>query len=330
MKTAVRIALFFGILFFPPIITNAQVTLIDGVEAFVLVVYPDLPRPNEPFTVSMESNLITLSDAKITFFINGVAAKNTDGTLLQSIAPAAGKTVIVRATAETADSTYQNQVAITPQDAVLVLEPGSTIPPAYKGAALLPAGADTRIVAIPNFKNSSGVPIPPNQLVYSWRAGERQLEDFSGIGKSVLKITGPLRYRSETISAYVTTQDKRFGAYAEVAMEPATPVVRMYQVDPLIGILYSPTMPKQITMQGAEETFAAFPYFFATWPTLSWSVGGTGSGGDPTLTVRAGGAGSGTTSVRVEASDTGTLSVARTETQVSFGGSQSRSFFQGI
>lgn len=311
--------------------TKAQVTVIDGVEAFSLLTSPELPKAHQPFTVTATGTLAPLSDAKIQFFVNGVLNTESEGRpFITLTAPESGKSMIVRAVVETAEETYQNQIIVSPQDAVLILEPLSTIPETYKGAALLPARTEARIVAIPDFRTANGNSIPASELVYSWQVGERLLEDFSGIGRSTLRIEGPSRYRTETVSVYVTTQDKRFVARADVEMTPVPPVVRLYRTTPLVGTVFSTAIGASFVMSSDEDTFTAFPFFFRDWPALSWRVGGVSGGSDRALTVRSGGSGEGSANVQVEASDAETLSVARASTQVSFGNSASRPTFPGL
>lgn len=319
-----------GVLFAYPLQTNAQemTNVIDGVEVLTILTTPELVRPYETFTIQPESTLISLAEAKLRFFINGVLVSESQGkSAFSATAPAPGSSMVIKVTAETFDEFYEKQIVITPQDVVLVMEPSSTIPPGYRGAALLPAQSETRIVAMASFKTTAGVTIPASELIYSWQAGTRELEDFSGTGRSVLTVEGPLRYRSETISVYVTTKDKRFAAYAQVAMEPVTPFVRMYRADPLIGTLSVPAIGTSLTMKSEEETLVAAPFFFRSTPSLVWTVDGVNGGIAPKLTVRSSGAGDGSATVAIEASDSSTLSAVRATTQVLFGTSARTPFF---
>ena len=64
-----------------------------------------------------------------------------------------------------------------------------------------------KTVALADFQSAPGTRLPASSLVYTWRLGNRVLTDSSGIGKSTLLATAPVRYRNADITVTVTSPD---------------------------------------------------------------------------------------------------------------------------
>ncbi|MEK7100857.1 MAG: pilin, partial [Patescibacteria group bacterium] len=142
--------------------------------------------------------------------------------------------------------------------------------------------------------------------------GERVLTDASGIGRSTLVATAPVKYRDATVSLVVTTQDSSVVAQATTEIAPRDPLVRMYPYDPLLGPNYDSALGSEYTLNATEGTLRAVPYFFSAIPSIEWGVGGVAQGAQRDLTVRATGSGSGTSALEVKARIVGTPNIATT------------------
>jgi hypothetical protein len=162
--------------------------------------------------------------------------------------------------------------------------------------------------------------------VYSWKNGDQILESSSGIGKSVLTATAPVRYRDTTITLTVSTQDSSVVGQATVYIAPHDPLVRIYENDPLLGPLYDTALPASLTLAGSEDTYRAVPYYFTSIPSLSWDVNGTPSQTGKDITVRPAGNGQGTAVLNVTASSGSLGQSAEDSLSVTFGKTSSGIF----
>jgi hypothetical protein len=312
----IYIVAFFCILLGAPLAKAQTIDPFGGIEPLQVTLSPEFPQPHTTFTVTPESTLIDLTNAKITVTLNGkVIAEVTGKKPIRITAGAPGEPLLITLTAVIDGQSYVKRLPLYLEDAVVIVEPQSTIPPFYRGAALLPAQTRSRIVVIPNFQTASGR-IPTKDLSYQWSVGVRQLQEFSGIGRSVLIIEGPLPYRDAGISVIITSQDKRYIAYAEVSLQTIDSTLRVYRTDPLLGPLFVPALKDRFTMKGLEQSFIAVPYFFKEGPTLTWRVNGSTSGGD-TITVRAVG-GVGVADLRLQAQGSDVFSIANFFTSIQF------------
>lgn len=291
-----------------------------GSEPLSLLVTPNYPRPYQTVTVVPQSSAIDLTASTVTISANGVVAAQGSGAEPAYITvggPGSVTTVTMRAVY--GGQTYTKTVTLRPADVALILEPTSTSHPFYEGGALVASEGRVRLIALPDLRRSSGAVIPASELVYTWRNGEQILQGSSGIGKSVLTATAPVRYRDAVISVTVATQDQSIVAQASTALSPVEPLVRIYRTDPLLGSLFATALPRSVTMRGAEESYRAVPYHFPAAPLVSWEVNNAPGGNDKNITVRASGNGAGTALLSVSAKTPNTSQTASAAVSVTFG-----------
>lgn len=272
---------------------------IGTTESLSITINPDYPRPYQIVTVTPESTLIDLSASTVTFSVNGKVVQEGTGGESASIAiggPGVTTTIVVTATNN--GQKYTKSVVIRPADVALILEPTSTTHPFYEGASLIGNEGRVRIIAVPDLRTSSGTPIPASSLVYTWRNGEQILQGSSGIGKSVLTATAPVRYRDTVITVTVSSQDSSVVGQASVFVSPRDPVMRIYENDPLLGTRYEKALPDSIELTENEATYRAVPYYFTSTPSITWAVNGTPSQTGRDITVRPSGNGKGTAVLR--------------------------------
>jgi len=296
-----------------------------GTEPLAAIVSPQYPRPYQTVTVIPQSSAFDLAAATVSISVNGTVVAQGSGAEPAYVTvggPGTAATVTVRAT--TGGQTYTQTVVLRPADVALVLEPLSSAHPFYEGGVLVASEGRLRLVALPDLRRSSGVAVSASDLVYTWRNGEQILQSASGIGKSVLTASAPVRYRDATISVTVATQDQSVVAYAETPIAPSDPLVRIYRTDPLLGPLFSVALPTRIAMATDEESFRAVPYYFAGEPLVGWEVNSVPGGSENTITVRASGNGAGTALLTATARAPVSPSTATASLSVRFG--EKRSF----
>lgn len=291
-----------------------------GAEPLTISLSPQYPRPYQTVTVTPQSTAFDLTGSSITVTANGTVVHTGTGAERTNVTvggPGSATTIVVRAVHD--GQTYTKQVVVRPADVALIIEPAGTAHPFYRGGVALSSEGRLRIVAMPDIRTSAGTRLSPDNLVYTWRLGEQILEAQSGIGKSTLTATAPVRYRDTTITLTVTSPDSAYVAQARTVVSPSDPFVHIYRSDPLLGPLFDTALSGTIAMNGEEQTFRAVPYFFASAPALTWSVNGSASGGEKDITLRSTGSGAGSASLTASARQAATFQVADTRLTIRFG-----------
>ncbi len=290
-------------------------------DPITIILTPNYPRPYQTVTVSPRSSLLDLTASSVVISVNGGVVQRGSGTQGASFTvggPGQETKVVVSVTAPNG-KVYNKTLSIRPADVALVVEPDTTAHPFYKGLTLTAPEGRVRLVAIPDFRSGNGAVIDPNKLVYTWKLGSRVLQDASGIGRSVLVATAPVRYRDADVSLLVTSQDSSVVAEATTLISPRDPLVLIYPHDPLLGTDYNHAASNLFSLNSTEATFRSVPYFFAAAPAIEWSVSGTPQGAQRDITVRSSGNGKGSASLEVRAKLAGTTQSANSRTTLQFG-----------
>lgn len=320
MKLLVSLLLV-SLLFLTPAASHAQLSL--GSNGLSIEVSPEYPRPYEETVVTVTSTLIHLPTSEVTISVDGkVVEKGRTSVVIKT--GAGGKSMQLRASAVSPEGTYTATRTIIPAEVALIVEPLSTTHPFYDGAPLVPSSGRLRIVALADLRTPSGARVSNENISYTWRVGDKLLESESGFGRNVLQATAPPRYRDAKISVTAETKDRGVNAFAQTTVSPVDPVMRLYRKDALGGTDFSSALFETLTARNKEETITAVPYFFATAPSLSWSLNGTKSGSANDITVRSSGT-SGT--ARLEASAETEEASVSADIALLFGGGTSNNIF---
>ena len=289
-------------------------------EALSVSISPQYPRPYQTITITPRSTLLNLTNGTVVITVNGTEVERGSGVITgYARMGGPGERATVRVTATVDGQTQQKDLVIRPADVALVAEPLTTTHPFYKGAPLVASEGRIRLVAIPDVRTAPGTVVSPQNLVYTWRLGNRILEASSGIGKSVVDAVAPIRYRDVTVSVTVTTQDNAVVAYAQTTVAPVDPIIRIYRNDPLLGPLFDLAYSGNVTMNTEEETFRAIPYYFAGNPSLVWRVNSVESGTERDITVRSTGTGIGSAILSAQADGSALFQSAESSLTVRFG-----------
>jgi len=228
-------------------------------------------------------------------------------------------TVVVTMTSNS--KKYIKTLSIRPQDVVIVAEPLSTAPALYEGKPLIPLEGSVRVVAIANVKNTAGKAIDQSKLSYVWTVDNTTMLSASGIGKDTIVVASPLQYRERGVSVKVMSQDGSVASGAALSLSPHEPTVRMYESDPLLGVLFDKAIYGTHNIVGGERSMYGVPYSFSTTkgsPTLQWFLNGTAAQTGPSITLRPTGSGAGNASLSLVAS-AGGLTTASANLSLSFG-----------
>lgn len=296
-----------------------QLPGIGGLEPLQLSVSPKYPRPYDQVKVTLDSNLVTLSASDIAFAVDGkIVGEGERTTTFQLGGP--GSRTLVSARVVAPEGTYERTLAIVPAEVTLITEAVSDAPPLYRGAHLIAPEGKVRLIALPDLRSSTGAKLDPARLSYVWKTEDRILEEYSGLGKNVLRADAPVKYRDARITLTVSSQDGSVVAQATQMVSPSDPIVRIYKSDPLRGILFDQALSGSVLLSGAEEAFRLGTYFFGTEPSLTWTLNGNAAGSDAGLTLRTTGNERGSASLRASARAPGTVpQLAEAGLSVQFG-----------
>ncbi|MBU2103452.1 hypothetical protein KKD95_00345, partial [Patescibacteria group bacterium] len=202
-----------------------------GAEPLSAIISPQHPRPFQLISISPRSTLVDLSASAVEVLVDGVVVYTGSGTqaVTAQVGGLGSKTVVRVRVTDPSGFTYSKDYTIRPAEVSLVMEPTSTTHPFYLGGSLVAPEATVRLLAISDLRTAAGTRIPSNTLVYTWRVGNRILTDASGVGKSTLTATSPVRYRNAEITVTVTSPDNTLVGEAKTTLSAVDPITRIYR-----------------------------------------------------------------------------------------------------
>lgn len=298
-------------------------------SSFTLSISPQYPAPNSSASLSFVSSVLDLANATLSVSVGG---KNIYQGSVQPVTVTLGKAgsvTNINATVTSAGTKYNQTLRVQPQDVVLVAEPISSAPPLYPGKSGVPLTGSVRVVAMANLKTAGGKSFDPATVSYLWTVDDTQIANSSGIGKSAIMVASPLQYRMRDISVTVTSSDGNLVGGDSLSVSAADPSVRIYENDPLLGILFGRALTNQFAVGAAETTLYAAPFSLPTTvgiPLIQWFLNGDPAQTGSTITLKPTGNGQGSASLSLVAS-VGSTAKATIDLPVSFGTKSSSSFF---
>ncbi|MDP2655231.1 MAG: hypothetical protein Q8P17_01585 [bacterium] len=302
---------------------------LGGTDSFTVSVTPQYPTPYSSATLSFLSISLDLANATLSLSVGG---KNIYKGAVRPVAVPLGKAgsvTNVAATISSGGANYSQSLSLQPQDVALVVEPISSAPPLYPGKPLVPLEGDVRVVAVANLKSSGGKSLDPSVLSYTWTVDNTRIANSSGIGKMAIIVASPLQYRARDVSVAVTSQDGSLVGGALLSLSPIEPSVRIYENDPLLGILYDHVLSDSYSITGTESTLFAAPFSLPTTigaPFVQWFLNGSVAQTGNSITLRPTGSGQGNASLSLTAS-AGNNTTATANLSLIFGATSNSNFF---
>ncbi len=290
-----------------------------GAEPLTLSIVPEYPKPYQTITIIPASTVLDLNSSTVTLTANGTMLSKGSGAERTNVrlgGPGSATTITLSVVAD--GRTYTTQLSVRPADVALIIEPFTTAHPFYRGGTPVSSEGRLRIVAVPDIRTGGGR-LSAENLVYTWKLGDQVLQAQSGIGKSSLTATAPVRYRDTAITLTVASVDSAYVAQATTVVAPIDPLVRIYRNDPLLGPLFENALAGTFLMDREEETYRAIPYFFSSTPSLTWMVNSAASGGEKDITLRSTGSGSGSANLTASAKQPTTFQSADSRLNITFG-----------
>lgn len=131
-------------------------------------------------------------------------------------------------------------------------------PPFYRGKALWSNQSRINFVAIPQGLGDS------TKLNYKWTKSGTVLGNINGIGKNTLTFVDSVLARPQTIKVEIVSSDKKTVlASRSVYVTPITPLLTVYENNPLYGFMFHKETDGTFALVDKEVTFTAFPLFFS-------------------------------------------------------------------
>ena len=276
---SVALSLFAALLLIPG--TSIAQSFLPGTSPDLTIsATPADPGPGDTVTLSVQSSLLDLSGADITWTSGGkTILEGVGATSAQVTMGPLGTPTSVSASASVAGQSANAAVMLVPESVDLLFDASSYAPPFYKGRTLPSPASSLRVQAIPHIITASGT-AAPDTLTYTWAEDGSVLGSLSGRGRSSALLPPPPLFGSSVVSVEARTSDGAYSASASVRIPAIDPGITLYQDNPLFGIEFYNAVADRAAVADIETTFAAVPYFIAATspddPDLSyaWRVNG--------------------------------------------------------
>lgn len=182
--------------------------------------------------------------------------------------------------------------------------------PFYQGRALWSKQSIITLSAIPQGLGA------PASLYYLWSKNGTVLGNISGVGKSNMSYKDTLFSKPTIFKVEILNNNDELLAENQISLTPVTPVVLVYENNPLYGFMFHREVASAQSLGEGEATFAGFPFFFSAQSrsasnlTYKWSTNTGISDTRNSVTYRAPDEGGGTARVTLSLSNTDTIAQA--------------------
>jgi len=241
-----------------------QVGPSDITNIINFIILPEVPNPNSPVTVSLESSGLDLDTAFITWSVNNKKIKSGQGLKKINLTngPIGSKTT-VSVDIDIKTEVVTRSITLSAGEVDLLWQGETYVPPFYKGRKLWTKQSQITLVAIPHIILSNGERIDIKSLIYRWTKDETVLGNSSGVGKNSLKLFDSILSLPQTIQVDILTDKNTVVASASINLVPQTVSVLIYEDNPLYGFLFNKEVGSNFILKSKEVSFVAFPFFFS-------------------------------------------------------------------
>lgn len=262
--------------FLPMTLVQAQVKGSD----VVLAIFPEHPATNQNVQAKLDTFVIDLKKAYISWSVNGQRLSGGIGrdTFSFDIGPGGAQSEL-SVSIETIDGqSIVKNLYVSPLELDILWEAhNSYTPPFYRGKTLISKEGEYKVSAVPSTGNSiTGT----KNFSYAWsKDGNAQLGS-SGWGKSSFTFKNTYLDRTNTIEVKVSDILNKFSGSKNITLEAGSSKVLFYKVNKDIGILTNVAIEENFEIKKEGETIAAIPYFINTQNLedsnilFKWKVGG--------------------------------------------------------
>ncbi len=244
-----------------------------------LSVFPENPEAGEEIKITASGFTFNVDDSDFIWAINGkVALKGRGEKSLTFTNGEAGKVteVVVTVIGENGESVVR-KISFAPQDLDILWEAETYTPPFYRGKALPSSEAYITFFALPHFF-VSGKKLAPTELTYTWKINNKILSDFSGLGKTSIRIKGPELFSKMEVEVAVSNRTGSTSQNKKLTIEPIFPELIFYREDALEGTNYAKVLENPAKFGEGEVGVRVEPYFFSlseiNFLDYAWRVNG--------------------------------------------------------
>jgi len=241
----------------------AQEAVSNSISSIDLSISPSSPRAGDSVVLTLSSNLLDLDSAKIVWYIDGIARKDTTSKSITIKAKNDGQKTTIRVVVETSDGIIkETSTEISPTGVDLVIEPMSYTLPFYKGKPLFIKQGTVKIVAIPDVR-INGVKISSKDLNFKWTKGNNILGSNSGKGQDSIVVNSTIPVRDINIGVEISDSLGNVLAQNSKLIILNDPKILFFENNPLYGVLYNKAITGSYYLGTKEElTIVAKPFSF--------------------------------------------------------------------
>ncbi|MAZ67264.1 hypothetical protein CL652_00645 [bacterium] len=282
MRTLGYIASFFVVLVLFPSTSHAQ--LLDNLNSVEITLSPEYPKPGQIVQASVFLASENVRTATIVWLLDDeIQQEGAGDDTFRFVAGGVGVPqalgVLVKMPS---GQVFAKTLRVIPAEVTLVWEADTYTPPFYKGRSLYSSGSIIRAEAIPNFVDEEGRVYTSPELLYTWSKNGTVLGKMSGIASNAIVVEGPKFFGNFILSVEVSTPDGTQISQSAARIETVDPVIKVYERDPLVGVLYHNAIGSGYSFSGTSQfEVQAEPYFMDTpYPNndslrYSWSINGS-------------------------------------------------------
>ncbi len=242
----------------------AQTSTTDSLSSIRISVTPSNLRAGDSVVLTVNSDSLYLPSSKITWYLDGVARKETSNQSITIKAKDNGSNTSVRVVVETPDGIIKEaSVEIVPGGVDLVVEPISYTLPFYKGKPYLISQGSARVVALADVTVNS-IKMSVNDLTFKWFVGDNYLVANSGKGKNSMIVNSVIPVKD--IIVHVQVLDDLGNTLAETSkiLMINNPKILFFENNPLYGVLYNQSISGNYYLGTNEELdVIAKPFSFS-------------------------------------------------------------------
>ena len=243
---------------------------------------PQYPRPGEGVQLRLQAGSMNLSNAIITWRVNGQVVMQDHGARSYTlVAGPAGSRYTIEVTARSpSGTTLTGTLRLSVSDIAVVWEGNTYTPTLYKGRPLYTAGSFARVMAMPTVLDQNGRIYAPEELRYRWHIGGSRVPTHEGLGRYAVDLVGdrPLQSIKGIVHIFDPAGSERVRHSFTIPIQ--SPKLVYYVNDSTFGLLLERALGRSFGMQRQEEIITAEPYFMSARNRNSdvlkyeWKVGG--------------------------------------------------------
>ncbi len=266
----------------------------------VITATPKNPEPGARVELTASPRGYDPTLARFTWLVDDEEVASGIGrTTASLVAPALGEASVVRVIVN--DEERASPLTIRPTRVTIEWEGIAERPPLYVGRPLFSGQGFVRAVAVPELVSSNGVPIPGNQIRYTWSQNGNRIRGPEFGASSI--VVEPIFY-NRPFSLTVEATGGGLTAAHTVVLQAADPDIVVYEQSPLLGLLDHRAVEGTYDFAASEVSFIAHALHTTSGLTYRWSLNGEPiiiAEGDPRVAVfKKTGAGAGAYTVGIE------------------------------